>query len=99
MLANNVFSLDFKKLGYEKTPYAVSPFTGQNLPFVITGDTQIYVDYSSDLYQTIKNKKEAVKAGNDIRPILVKDSMFVPAYSLPYTVDPKTGEPIFFNKK
>jgi hypothetical protein len=98
-LAFNVYSLDFTKIGYEKTPYAVSPYTGHNLPFVISGGTEIYVDYSSDLFQALKQQKETVKAGEDIRPILVKDSMFVPAYSLPYTIDPKTKEPIFLNKK
>lgn len=99
VLANNVFSLDFSKIGYEKPPYAVSPYTGHNLPFVITGDTEIYVDYSSDLYQALKQQKETIKPGEDIRPFLVSDSMFVPAYSLPYTVDPKTQEPIFLIKK
>ncbi|MDP4104405.1 MAG: hypothetical protein Q8935_05570 [Bacillota bacterium] len=99
VLANNVFSLDFTKIGYEKPPYAVSPYTGHNLPFVITGDTEIYVDYSSDLYQALKQQKETIKPGEDIRPLLVSDSMFVPAYSLPYTVDPKTQEPIFLIKK
>jgi hypothetical protein len=98
-LAFNVYSLDFTKIGYEKTPYAVSPYTGHNLPFVITGDTEIYVDYSSDLFQALKKQKEIVKPGEDIRPILERDSMFVPAYSLPYTIDPKTKEPIFLNKK
>jgi hypothetical protein len=98
-LAFNVYSLDFTKIGYEKTPYAVSPYTGHNLPFVITGDTEIYVDYSSDLYQALKQQKETIKTGEDIRPILVRDSMFVPAYSLPYTIDPKTKEPIFLYKK
>lgn len=98
-LAYNVYSLDFTKLGYNKPPYAVSPYTGHNLPFVITGDTEVYVDYSSDLYQAIKQKKEILKPSEDIRPILVKDSMFVPAYSLPYTLDPKTGDPIFLDKK
>jgi hypothetical protein len=98
-LAFNVYSLDFTKIGYEKTPYAVSPYTGHNLPFVITGDTEIYVDYGSDLFQALKKQKEIVKPGEDIRPILERDSMFVPAYSLPYTIDPKTKEPIFLNKK
>jgi hypothetical protein len=97
-LAYDVYSLDFKKLGYEKPPYAVSPFTGHHLPFVITGSTDVYVDYRSDLAQILKQKKITVKAGEDIRPILTKDSMFVPAYSLPYTIDAKTGEPIFLDK-
>lgn len=98
-MANNVYSLDFKKLGYEKPPYAVSPFTNQNLPFVVTGDAEVYVDYRSDLYQAIKKQGVSQEAGEDIRPILVKDSMFVPAYSLPYTLDPKTKEPVFSDIK
>lgn len=98
-VGNNVYSIDFKKLGYEKNPYVVSPFTGHNLPFVITGDTEVYVDYSSDLYQVIKKQAVSVKAEEDIRPILVKDSMFVPAYSLPYSLDPQTEEPIFLDEK
>jgi hypothetical protein len=98
-IAGNVYSLDFKKLGYEQTPYAVSPFTNQNLPFVITGDAEVYVDYRSDLYQTMKKGSFNVKPGDDIRFILMKDSMFVPAYSLPYTIDPKNKEPIFLEKK
>jgi hypothetical protein len=98
-LAYNVYSIDYKKLGYKEPPYAVSPFTKQNLPFVITGDAEIYVDYSADLYQTLKKEKFDVKPGDDIRFILVKDSMFVPAFSLPYTVDSKKMEPIFLEKK
>lgn len=98
-LAENVYSLDFNKLGYEKPPYAVSPFTKQNLPFIVTGDAEVYVDYRSDLYQAIKKQGVSVETGEDIRPILVNDSMFVPAYSLPYTLDPKTKEPVFLDKK
>lgn len=98
-LADNVFSLDFKKLGMEKPPYVVSPYTQQNLPFVLTGDGEVYVDYRADLYRSLQNSTAALKPGEDIRWLLTKDSMFVPAYSLPYTVDSKMNEPIFLNKK
>lgn len=97
-LARNVFSLDYKKLGYEKAPYAVSPFTNQNLSFVITGNAEVFVDYRPDLYQAIKKTNKQLKPGEDIRSILVNNSMFVPAYSLPYTVDAKTNEPVFLEK-
>jgi hypothetical protein len=97
-IANNVFSIDFKQLGYENPPYAVSPFTNQNLPFVITGSAEVYVDYRADLYQALKKTDKKWKQGEDIRSILVTDSMFVPAYSLPYTVDQKTNEPIFLEQ-
>ncbi len=89
------YSIDFKQLGYKQDPYAVSPYTNQNLPFVVTGSAEVYVDYRADLYQVLKKSGEALKPGEDIRNLLVKDSMFVPAYSLPYTVDSKTNEPVF----
>lgn len=97
-LAKNVFSLDFKQLGYEKAPYIVSPFSNQNLSFVISGSAEVYVDYRPDLYQKLKEKKIKIKPGEDIRTYLVNESMFVPAYSLPYTWDPKTNEPVFLEE-
>lgn len=97
-LAYNVYSLDFKKLGYDKPPYAVSPFSHKHLPFVITGDAQVCVDYRPDLYVALKRDKHVYKSGEDIRSLLVDHSMFAPAYSLPYTIAPKTNEPIFLEK-
>ncbi|MBV7507144.1 hypothetical protein KW850_17925 [Bacillus sp. sid0103] len=97
-LAKNVFTLDYKQLGYKKAPFVTSPFSNQNLSFVITGNAEVYVDYRPDLYQAMKNNDINGKPGEDIRPILVKDSMFVPAYSLPYTWDSKTKEPVFLEE-
>ncbi|MEH7303532.1 hypothetical protein [Neobacillus drentensis] len=97
-LAKNVFTLDYKQLGYKKAPFVTSPFSNQNLSFVITGNAEVYVDYRPDLYQAMKKTDINGKPGEDIRPILVKDSMFVPAYSLPYTWDSKTKEPVFLEE-
>lgn len=98
-IANNVFSLNFKKLGYQTPPTIESPFTHHKLTFVITGTAEIYVDYTPDLSAVLKNEKIIVKPGEDIRPILMKDSMFVPAYSLPYTIDAHSRNPIFLDQK
>jgi hypothetical protein len=97
-IARNVFSIDYNQLGYKKAPYVVSPFTNKNLSLVITGNAEVYVDYRPDLYQALKNSQIEYKPGEDIRPLLVDNSMFVPAYSLPYTVDPKTKEPVFLEE-
>ncbi|MEH7075610.1 hypothetical protein [Neobacillus drentensis] len=97
-IAKNVFTLDFKQLGYEKAPYVVSPFSNQNLTFVITGSAEVFVDYRPDLYQLMNKISKKGKPGEDIRPFLVEDSMFVPAYSLPYTWDAKKKEPIFLEE-
>lgn len=93
-LADNVYTIDFNELGYKQEPYAISPFSNQNLPFVVTTDAEVYVDYRQDLYQQLKETDMQVKTGEDIRSILVEDSMFVPAYSLPYTID-ENNEPVF----
>jgi hypothetical protein len=98
LISENVYTLDFKKIGYKEEPVVVSPFTNQNLHFVITTDGEIYVDYRSDLYQAIKSSKKEFKEGEDIRGILAENSMFVPAYSLSYTIDKETNEPVFLMK-
>ncbi|RDU36581.1 hypothetical protein DRW41_12430 [Neobacillus piezotolerans] len=95
VLAKNVYSLDFSKLGYKNPPYVVSPFTQHNLSFVMGPKGEIYVDYSSDLYQFLQKSSRHFKSGEDIRSVLTDESMFVPAYSLPYTIDQETGEPVF----
>ncbi|MBU8879106.1 hypothetical protein BGM26_08925 [Bacillus sp. FJAT-29790] len=97
-IAEHVFTLDYKKLGYKEEPVALSPYSGQNLPFVITGDAELYVDYRSDLFRAFQKQESNYEPGEDIRGILVEDSAFVPSYSLPYTIDSTTKEPIFLVK-
>lgn len=97
-IADNVFSLNFSKLGYKEEPTVMSPYTNQQLRFVATGDGEIYVDYLSDIFQIIKDKPHEYQYGDDVREILMENSIFVPAYSLPYTIDEQTNEPIFFVK-
>jgi hypothetical protein len=94
-ISDNVFTLDYSKLGYKEEPFAISPFTNLNLPFVVGIDGEIYVDYRIDLYKVLQEKKPDIKKNGDIRYLLLEDSMFVPAYSLPYTMDEKRQEPIF----
>nr|WP_239587003.1 hypothetical protein [Bacillus ectoiniformans] len=93
-IAPNVYTLKYEELGYKDEPYVVSPYTNHNLPLVISGDGNVYVDYSSDLYAALQKAESKPKEGQDIRSLLVEDSPFVPAYSLPYTVDDQ-NEPVF----
>ena len=96
-VAYNVYTLNFKKLGYNGDQYVVSPYTNNNLPLVINGSGDIFVDYRLDLYQALKKEHASYKQGDDIRGILTKNSSFVPAYSLPYTIN-KKNEPVFLTK-
>lgn len=97
-IADNVYTLDYKKLGYKEEPVALSPYSQKNLPFIIDGNAEIYVDYRSDLYEYLQKGEHFFKSGDDIRELLLKDSFFVPAFSLPYTIDVNTNEPIFLAK-
>lgn len=97
-IADNVFTLDYKKLGYKEEPVAISPFTQRNLPFVVDGNAEIYVDYRIDLFEKLQNTEHTLKEGDDIRELLVQDSFFVPAFSLPYTFEQSSNEPIFLVK-
>ncbi|MFC3882732.1 hypothetical protein ACFOU2_04155 [Bacillus songklensis] len=95
MIAKGIFTIDYKKIGYEEEPYVISPFSGKNLPLVINHKGEVFVDYSMDLYDRLQKYKRTYKPGEDILPLLVQDSDFVPAYSLPYTIDSKKNEPVF----
>lgn len=94
LITNEIYTLNYDKLGYEEPPTVESPFSGEHLPLVIDKNADIYVDYRIDLYKALEKKDHTYKQGDDIRNLLVEDSHFVPAYSLPYTID-ENGEPIF----
>lgn len=94
-LSKGVFLLNYKKMGFKEEPFVTSPYSHKNLPIVMGNDGEFYVDYSIDLFEKISDAKK-MKTGEDIRQILVKDSPFVPAYSLPYTI--KDGQPVFLEQ-
>jgi hypothetical protein len=93
VLANGRYLLDHEKLGMEEPPFVRSPFTGKNLPLIMNSDAEVFIDYSIDLYEAMQNQSHSYEEGDDIRDLLVKDSFFVPVYSVPYTV--KDNEPVF----
>lgn len=93
-IATNVFQINYEKLGFESPITVKSPYSGAELPIVMTGDGELHVDYSIDLAQLLKEDKPDVKPGDDIRYVLVEKYPIVPAYSIPYTVD-ENGEPTY----
>ncbi|MCD7033355.1 hypothetical protein LRR81_03865 [Metabacillus sp. GX 13764] len=94
VLSDKVYSLDFKELGYQSPPQAVSPYSGVYMPIVIDNKGNLYADYSVDLAKALKESGTHPKNGEDIRDLLAEKSPFVPAFSMPYTVN-KDNEPIF----
>jgi hypothetical protein len=96
-IAENVYTLDYKVMGYKEEQTVPSPYSDVNLPLVATGDGNIYIDYSIDLSRILKEEKPNVKPGDDIRYLLVEKYPILPAYSLPYTVN-ENNEPEFLTK-
>lgn len=93
-ISDFVYSIDFKKVGYDTDLFVPSPYTNTQLPLVASTEGEIYVDYSIDLNIFIQENKLKPKQGEDIRKYLVEAYPVVPAYSLPYTVD-ENNEPVF----
>ncbi|EPD53182.1 hypothetical protein HMPREF1210_00913 [Paenisporosarcina sp. HGH0030] len=97
-VAENVYKLDYKIMGYKEEQTVPSPYSNVNLPLVATGDGSIYIDYSIELNRILQEDKPDVKPGEDIRYLLVDKYPVLPAYSLPYTVNEK-NEPEFLQKE
>ncbi|GAB4073569.1 hypothetical protein GCM10028778_10720 [Barrientosiimonas marina] len=92
-IADGVFRLDYEKLGLDSKPYVTSPYSQENLPIVMDKEGDLYVDYRIDLTRALNEYDNAYKRGDDIRYILAENTPFVPAYSLPYTI--QNGDPVF----
>ena len=88
-----VYTINYKKLGLDEPANVTSPFSGESLPIIIDTDGKLYIDYRKDLYDALQTYDHDFKEGDDIRYILVENTPFVPAYSLPYTI--KNNEPVF----
>ncbi|WP_409301393.1 hypothetical protein [Peribacillus sp. SCS-155] len=97
-LADTVFTLDYKKLGLKDAPVVRSPYSDNMLHIVVNNEAEAFIDYTPDLMKALKKTKHQFKPGEDIRRLLTESSDFVPAYSLPYTVDEKTKMPVFLIK-
>lgn len=93
-IADNVYSINFEKLGLESEMTVPSPYSNNHLPLVASTEGKVYVDYSIDLNLFLKENNLTPKPGEDIRMLLVEAYPVVPAYSLPYTVN-EENEPVF----
>lgn len=96
-IAEGLYTIDYKKLGFDTPPTVTSPYTKENLPIVMDSDGKLYIDYRIDLTNALELYENNYQEGDDIRYLLADNTPFLPAYSLPYTVH--DGEPVFLQKK
>jgi hypothetical protein len=97
-LSEHVFTLDYQKLGLTEAPTVISPYSQKPLQLVINTEAVIYTDYTPDLYDALQQSDKTFQNEEDIRSLLVEQSDFVPAFSLPYTIDPQTNQPVYLTK-
>ena len=96
-VGNGVYEIDFKTMGFNNALTVPSPYSDTQLPLVVGGDGNFYIDYSIDLQRILTEEKPEIKQGEDIRYLLEEISPVLPAYSLPYTVNDE-NEPVFMKK-
>ena len=74
-------------------PNDVSPYSQKKLPIIMNENGELFIDYRIDLYEALQEYDHSYENGDDIRFILAENTPFLPAYSLPYTIE--DGEPVF----
>ena len=52
-----MYTLDYKKLGYEEEPFVVSPYTNRIFHLLSMDNAEIFVDYRIDLYEALKKQE------------------------------------------
>jgi len=92
-VARGIYTIDYEKLGLKHEPYVVSPYSHENLPLIMSTDGKIYIDYRIDLLKALNEFDHQFVEGDDIRYLIAENTPFVPAYSLPYTI--QNDEPLF----
>lgn len=86
-IADYVYTINYDNIGYDTDVAVESPYSSNLLPLVISTEGVVYVDYSIELQQFIKEQGLTPTPGEDIRYLVADESPILPAYSLPYTVD------------
>ncbi|NPC92786.1 hypothetical protein HOO54_11235 [Bacillus sp. WMMC1349] len=94
VVSKHLFMLDYHKLGLKEAPSVTSPLTGTSLPLLIDEKGEIKVDYRLDLASLLKKSRKKIKPGEQIQDLIWKETPFVPAFSVKYTVNDKQ-EPVF----
>lgn len=94
LLGNGVFMLDYEKLGLKEPPTVKSPFhPDHRLPLLMDGNGVIIIDYTLDIKYALNKFENSLGEGEDVLSILVEHFPFVPAYSVPYTL--QNGKVVF----
>lgn len=92
-IEKGIYTIDYKKLGFDSSLYVKSPYSDNNLPIIMNSEGKLFIDYRIDLNDALKEYEHDYESGDDIRYILAENTPFMPVYSLPYTIE--NNEPVF----
>lgn len=89
VIGNELLKLDYEALGYEEEPTVESPFhPNHKLPLLYTTQGEVIIDFSLDIQHYVDEEGMGdFEEGDDLRWLLVEESPFVPAYSMPQTIE------------
>jgi hypothetical protein len=87
------YNIDLVKLHMTDVSIPSPYFASSHLPMLIDKNGLIYLDYRSDVTRLIQTTKQKPVTG-DLRQFIIKDSLFVPAFSPPMKVG-ENGEILF----
>jgi hypothetical protein len=87
------YNVDLAKLHVSNVSIPSPYFASSRLPLLIDKDGLIYLDYRKDVTRLIQTTKQKPVTG-DLRQFIIKDSLFVPAFSPPMKVG-ENGEILF----
>ena len=95
-----VYKIDHETLGFDSELSVQSSYSTNLLPLVVTGEGEVFVDYTLDLQQALQMSEGSIAPGEDARNLLItEDSFFLPAYSLPYIVNNRNEIEIAYDAK
>lgn len=87
-----IYDVDYEALKMDRVTLP-SPYHSElTLSPVLDSKGTVYVDYRKDVMRLLEESDSKPAKGQDLREILYKDSLFVPAHSLPMKWE--NGEPV-----
>jgi hypothetical protein len=81
-----LYAVDMEQAAQAGTPSITlnSVYSGQELPFMMDEEGNVYVDYAFDIMQAVEKSDVSPAETEDVRDVLLEHSYFVPVKSVPY---------------
>ncbi|WP_440109854.1 hypothetical protein [Paenibacillus sp. QZ-Y1] len=82
-----LYAVDMKQAAQAGAPEVTlnSVYSGQELPFMMDDEGNVYVDYAFDIMQAVEKSDNPPTKDEDVRDFLLEHSYFVPVKSVSYT--------------